>query len=250
MALVWLETFESYTGTLAAPWTGLSNTAISTTTFKNGVKSLGMGSGGNAASATRAFGSNLSSLTLDFWFWLASAGGQTNDLLRFSDITGRTGTTGMALKFPATGILTVSNDNNFGATLFTTTAITRDTWHSMQLVCVCDATAGSVTLKVDGASVGSFTGNTTGTNGGSSNYYNSIVLTAQTIGGSNIEFFVDDFQVSSGVPAGPGMPKTLNFGERIAFPSPMLVAALAPLALGRAIRRNRPTTRRGLLRFK
>jgi len=40
------------------------------------------------------------------------------------------------------------------------------------------------------------------------------------------------------------------FSQRISFPSPTLLAALAPLALGRAIERNRVSTRRRLLSLR
>lgn len=80
--------------------------------------------------------------------------------------------------------------------------------------------------------------------------------------------FLDELRITKGVsryggtytPAVAAFPDTaLNagcakgsfhspFGERVGFPSPTLLAALAPLVLGRAIERNRVTTRRGLLR--
>ena len=48
--------------------------------------------------------------------------------------------------------------------------------------------------------------------------------------------------------AGCSREKLLDFG-RLCFPSPMLVGALAPLALGNALKRNKISTRRGLLRL-
>lgn len=132
-------------------------------------------------------------------------------------------------------------------------------WHHFAV----DRSGGTLRLYVDGAVLTSGAFATAFPTGSSEPCY----LGGWTQG-SSWPGFLDDIRVTKGVAryAGAFTPPTAafpnsavssgctpggsfhnGFSERIAVPSPTLIAALAPLALGRAIERNRVTTRRRLL---
>jgi hypothetical protein len=61
-----------------------------------------------------------------------------------------------------------------GTTLFTVANITTNTWHYLELKTTINSTTGSVELRIDGVSVGTFSGNTK--NGGTNNSIDTIKL--------------------------------------------------------------------------
>lgn len=204
--LLWNEGFESYTAgndTITSPWSGASNTIISTAIKHSGAQSLGTGRGGNGGSTTRPLISLTTQVpiwTVDFWVYVPTGGDATDPPvtngpgIRMADSVGG-GNVAFLIGGAGTCIISVQ----FGAT-FHTFDLSLDTWHHIVWSVSQAASGGTSAVSVDGVAQTPFTGDTR--NYGGTAYSDELTLTGQTIGPSpTAEVYFDDMNIYSGIPA-------------------------------------------------
>lgn len=241
MALVWLDTFDTYTSNAAlpAPWTGVGNSPTATAQSHSSPNSAAVGNGGNSSSASRTLGSNVGPKWFaDFWVWSNPTNSQSAGVQFFDTTAGDNG-----VRFRPAGVSPAVGQLFSAAGVVFTYPLTNSVWHHILLE-VFQALAGTMKLTIDGSVAGTFSGDTRGSFGQA--FINTVALIGATIGPSPpAEFYVDDLSMNSGtVPVKAGGFFHGPFSQ-VRFPSPTLIAAMAGT---RAIMRNKATTRRGLLR--
>lgn len=202
-ALIWTDTFDTYTAGSAppSPWYGVSNSPISTAQAHSASNSLPAGTSGNNSDAQRPIGANLHQWYADFWMWTNSTGTTTNQHITFN--VGTTTATGTAVNVTQTGSGIVGLTGSAGWFSFT---VSLSTWHHYLLEVTTDA-AGSAKLTVDGTVVGTYSGDTR--DFASNTYVNNVWVHGGTIGPSPpAEFYIDDLSIYSGGLSPPALDGT------------------------------------------
>lgn len=213
MSLQWTEDFSAYTAgndQITAPWTGPGNTLISTVTFHSSPKGFGAGRAGNGSTTVRPIIALLTHVpvwTVDFWVLIPTGSGLASPssaglYMEESDSGGQ-------IQFVVGADGGCNIHIPFGATLFSTFALSLDTWHRLTFSCT-QAASGSANLMVDGVAKTPFAGDTR--NSANNAFSDSVALIGQVIGGSpTSEVFFDDISLYDSIflPASGGPMSSL-----------------------------------------
>ena len=201
MPLIWTDTFESYTAgaSISAPWTGDAHSQILTAQAHGGTKSLAAGQGGFASVCTRPLGSSPSQWYADFWMYTpnVAGGGTIGQYVAFCSTTVSLGNA------PRVNVSSAGAGMCGGNLItFFTFSATLNTWHHY-IYEVLSGVAGTAKLTLDGAVVGTFSGDTRDATGAS--FVSNVGVVGQVLGASPAaELFIDDLSVYSGVPTAAG----------------------------------------------
>jgi hypothetical protein len=268
--LQWFDGFETYpagSGTLGSPWTSPGDTIISTAIFYAGTQSLGVGTGGFAASPTRAFpqGDVGPIFTVDMFVYIPSGNTVPDPPVSNSPIMQmKNGTSGgiIELLIGGGGSYYIGSAVATANTWFSG-SIALNAWHRFTLGVTMAASGGTAYLIVDGGAVQTFSGNTQ-TNASDSVVNQFLGIGQLVVGSPTAEAYMDNVSIYRGAftptPSGGAAPPFFHMipagilAESVAGsffgPIPGIAAAAigASLKLRRLLRDNRRVSRRKLLR--